>query len=150
MSCYRFIAAEKAEHSVVLLCRVLSVARSAFYAWQHQQQSAHARADEQLAEQIRDVHEASQCTYGAPRVHAELRKRGIRVGRKRVARLMRTARLAGRRRRRFRQTTITDPTTQVQDLVKRQFRPPDAECAVGGRYHLCAHLGRLALSGRRP
>ena len=108
MSCYRFIAAEKAEHSVVLLCRVLSVARSAFYAWQHQQHSAHARGDEQLTEQIRDIHDASQCTYGAPRVRAELRTRGIHVARKRVARLMRTARLVGRTPRRFRHTTIAD------------------------------------------
>jgi len=123
VSCYRFIAAEKAHHSVVLLCRVLRVAKSAFYAWQRQQVSARARADEQLTAQIRDIHVASQCTYGAPRVHAELRKRGIRIARKRVARLMRSARLVGRTPRRFRRTTIADPTTQAQDLVKRQFRP---------------------------
>jgi putative transposase len=123
VSRYRFIAAEKAQHSVVLLCRVLSVARSAFYAWQHQQRSTHARVDEHLTEQIQEIHAASQCTYGAPRVHAELQKRGTRVARKRVARLMRSAKLAGRSRRRFKRTTIADPTTQIQDLVKRQFRP---------------------------
>ena len=71
MSCYRFIAAEKAEHSVVLLCRVLSVARSAFYAWQRQQQSARARVDEQLTEQILAIHAASQCTYGVVDAVAE-------------------------------------------------------------------------------
>jgi putative transposase len=123
VSRYRFIAAEKAHHSVVLLCRVLSVAKSAFYAWQHQQPSAHARTDEHLTDLIRDIHAASQCTYGAPRVHAELRKRGTRIARKRVARLMRTAKLVGCTPRRFRQTTNGDPTTRVQDLVKRQFRP---------------------------
>jgi putative transposase len=123
VSRYRFIAAEKAQHSVVLLCRVLSVARSAFYAWQHQQVSARARADEQLTAQIRDIHAASQCTYGAPRVHAELRKHGTRIARKRVARLMRAAKLMGCTPRRFRRTTIADPTTQAHDLVKRQFRP---------------------------
>jgi putative transposase len=81
VSHYRFIAVEKAHHSVVLLCRVLGVAKSAFYAWQHQQSSAHAQADERLTDQIRTIHDESRWTYGAPRVHAELRKRGTRVAR---------------------------------------------------------------------
>src|SRR5213075_2741141 len=68
------------------------------------------------------IHADSRCTYGAPRVHAELRRRGKRLGRKRVARLMRKAGLVGRCPRRFRRTTISDRTTHVQDLVQRQFR----------------------------
>jgi putative transposase len=95
VSRYRFIAVEKAHRSVVLLCRVVGVAKSAFYAWQRQQLSARSRADEQLTDEIRDIFDASRCTYGAPRVHAQLRKRGKRVGRKRVARLMREAGLVG-------------------------------------------------------
>ena len=122
MSRYRFIAVEKAQHSVVVLCRVLEVARSAFYIWQHQQPSAHAQADARLLEQIRAVHAVSKCTYGAPRVHAQLRTR-TRVSRKRVARLMRTAGLVGRPARRFRRTTFPDRTTHTADLVQRQFRP---------------------------
>ena len=125
MSRYRFIAEEKAHHSVALLCRVLHVAKSAFYAWQLQQPSARARADDHLINEIKSIHDDSRCTYGAPRVHAELRRRGTRVGRKRVARLMRKAGLVGRCPRRFRRTTISDPTTQVQDLVQRQFRPTE-------------------------
>jgi putative transposase len=125
VSHYRFIAVEKAHHSVVLLCRVLGVARSAFYAWQSQQLSARAQADEQLTDEIKDIFDASRCTYGAPRVHAELRNRGKRVGRKRVARLMRKSGLVGRMPRRFRRTTIPDPSTQVQDLVQRQFDPSE-------------------------
>jgi transposase InsO family protein len=124
VSRYRFIAVEKAQHSVVHLCRVLGVARSAFYAWLPQHPSAHARVDEQLVQQIRAVHAGSRCTYGAPRVHAELRRRGTRVARKRVARLMRMDGLVGRSPRRFRRTTIPDPsTTPPPDLVRRQFRP---------------------------
>jgi transposase InsO family protein len=123
VSRYRFIAEEKAHHSVVLLCRVLGVAKSAFYAWQHQRSSARAQADQLLTDDIKDIYDDSRCTYGAPRVHAELRKRGKRVARKRVARLMRKAGLVGRCPRRFRRTTIPDPATQVQDLVQRQFRP---------------------------
>jgi putative transposase len=125
VSRYRFIAGEKAHHSVVLLCRVLGVAKSAYYAWQRQHVSARARADEQLTGEIKDIFDASRCTYGAPRVHAELRNRGKRVGRKRVARLMRTAGLVGRTPRRFRRTTIPDPSTPVQDLVQRQFDPSE-------------------------
>jgi putative transposase len=127
VSRYRFIAVEKAHRSVVLLCRVVGVAKSAFYAWQRQQLSARSRADEQLTDEIRDIFDASRCTYGAPRVHAQLRKRGKRVGRKRVARLMREAGLVGRTPRRFRRTTIPDPSTQVHDLVQRQFDPSEPD-----------------------
>jgi putative transposase len=125
---YRFIAVEKAHHSVVLLCRVLGVAKSAFYAWRQQQLPAHAQADERLTEQISAIHNESRCTYGAPRVHAELRNRGTRVARKRVARLMRAAKLVGRHPRRFRRTTIPIVIAKTPDLVQRQFRPaaPDA------------------------
>jgi transposase InsO family protein len=125
VSRYRLIAVEKAHHSVVLLCRVLSVAKSAFYAWQKHQLSARARVDEQLTNEIKAIYDASRCTYGAPRVHAELRNRGERVARKRVARLMRKAGLVGRTPRRFRRTTMPDPSTQVQDLVQRQFDPSE-------------------------
>jgi transposase InsO family protein len=123
VSRYRFIAEEKARHSVVRLCRVLKVAKSAFYAWQQHTASARARADAQLTEHIRDIHTQSCQRYGAPRVHAELRRRGKRVARKRVARLMRQAGLVGRCPRRFRRTTVPDPTAPVADLVRRQFRP---------------------------
>jgi transposase InsO family protein len=123
VSRYRFIAEEKAHHSVVLLCRVLGVAKSAFYAWQRQEPSVRAQADQSLTQAIKDVYDDSRCTYGAPRVHAELRRCGKRVGRKRVARLMRKAGLVGRCPRRFGRTTIADPTAQTQDLVQRQFRP---------------------------
>ena len=127
MSRYRFIAVEKAHHSVVRLCRVLGVAKSAFYAWHTHQLSARAQVDEQLGKDIQEIYDASRCTYGAPRVHAELRHRGQRVGRKRVARLMRKAGLVGRTPRRFRRTTIADPSTQVQvqDLVQREFDPTE-------------------------
>jgi transposase InsO family protein len=125
VSRYRFIAVEKARHSVVRLCRVVGVAKSAFYAWQKHQLSNRARVDEQLGKDIKEIYDASRCTYGAPRIHAELRNRGKRVARKRVARLMRTAGLAGRKTRRVRRTTLPDPSTQIQDLVQRQFDPTE-------------------------
>ena len=121
MSRYRFIAAQKARHPVARRCRVLQVAPSGYYAWRRRQPSRRARANAALTEQIRAVHDRSRCTYGAPRVHAELRARGQQVWRKRVARLMRAAGLLGRPPKRFRRTTIADPHVQAEDLVQRQF-----------------------------
>jgi putative transposase len=121
VSRYRFIAEEKAQYSVAQLCRVLQVAASGYYAWRHRQPSPRAVANALLTEQIRTIHEHSRCTYGAPRVHADLRAREKRVSRKRVARLMRKAGLVGRLPRRFRRTTIADQKAQIEDLVQRQF-----------------------------
>jgi putative transposase len=121
VSRYRFIVVEKAHYSVAQLCRVLQVAASGYYAWRYRQPSQRAQANAALTEQIRAVHERSRCTYGAPRVHAELLARQQRVSRKRVARLMREAGLVGRPPRRFRRTTVADPKVQVEDLVQRSF-----------------------------
>ncbi len=96
MSRCRFIAAEKVSYSVVRLCGVLEVSTSGFYACERREPSVRTRHDATLTEHIRSVHTNSHCTYGAPRVHAELRATGPRVGKKRVARLMRIAGLAGR------------------------------------------------------
>jgi putative transposase len=101
VSCYRLIEAGKAHHGVSRLARVLGVARAGYYAWASGPPSARTVADQALTEQIREVHAHSRGTYGAPRVHAELRLGlGVRVGRKRVARLMRTAGIVGVHRRR--------------------------------------------------
>jgi len=94
MSRFRFIAVEKATYPVVRLCRVLAVSVSGFYAWMKRKPSARTVANVALTERIRTVHTKSRGTYGAPRVHAELRDSGP-VGRKRVARLMRDAGLVG-------------------------------------------------------
>jgi putative transposase len=125
MSRFRFINAEKAAYPIALLCRVLQVSRAGCYAWIRRGLSARARADEQLTEQIRQVHARSRTTYGAPRVHADLRAAGIRVGRKRVARLMRAVGMTGRgRRRRTVRTTVADPTaTPAPNVVARDFHP---------------------------
>jgi len=125
VSRYRFIAAEKATHPVSLLCRVLDVSRASFYAWLERGRSAHNQTDQQLLRQISKIHRASRGTYGAPRVHAELRDDyGVRTSRKRVARLMRAAGLVGCHRRRRRGLTRPDPAaTPAPDLVGRLFDP---------------------------
>jgi putative transposase len=110
VSRYRFIAAEKATDPVGLLCRTLGVSRQSFSAWANRGSSTRERADQQLLAQITTIHGASRGPYGAPGVHAELRDDyGVRVGRKRVARLMRTAGLVGCHRRRRRGLTRPDP-----------------------------------------
>jgi putative transposase len=122
VSRYRFIAAERASYPVVRLCRVLGVAPSGFYAWSQRKPSARALANAALTARIKLVHTRSRGTYGAPRVHAELRDTEP-LSRKRVARLMRTAGLVGCRPRGCRRTTIAEPTAPTNDLVQRAFRP---------------------------
>lgn len=122
MSVFRFVAAERAHHSVKTLCRVLGVSRSGFHAWLKRSISARARADARLLERIRQVHRESRGTYGAPRIHAELRFDGVCVSRKRVARLMRQAGLSGLVKRRRGRTTISVPGVRcAPDLVERDF-----------------------------
>jgi len=113
---------ERAEHHIATLCRVLGVSPSGYYAWSTRPPSARSKADQVLLVQIHAIHERSRGTYGAPRIHAELRECGVRCGRKRVARLMRQAGLAGVQRRRYRSTTRQNPdAVAALDLVQRDF-----------------------------
>ncbi len=123
---YGLVEAEKANHKVGTMCRVLKVSKSGYYGWRHRPPSARDRADAALAERIGRVHRDSRGTYGAPRVHAELRSLGVGCGKKRIARLMRAAGLAGRSGRRRIRTTrrgIVERVPAAPDLVKRDFAP---------------------------
>jgi transposase InsO family protein len=123
-----FVEAEKqADRNVVKACELLQVSRSAFYQWRKQVPSTRQVSDAELSEKISDIHAASGGTYGAPRVHDELRDLGWHVGKKRVARLMVGAGLAGRCRRRTRRTTFADPETKAMNLLQRHFGPEDLE-----------------------
>jgi putative transposase len=124
---FRFIAAKKTEHSIQIMCRVLEVSRSGYHAWQVREPSARAVADELLTTRIAGIHKDSGETYGSPRVHAELRLAdGVKVARKRVERLMRTAGLSGQLRRRRGRTTIGVPGVRTApDLVERDFNPTE-------------------------
>jgi len=123
VSAYRLIAAEQAHYPLSLLCRVLRVARSGWYAWRARPPSCRSLADAALTRTIRAVHASSRGTYGAPRVQVELADtHAIRCGRKRVARLMRAAGLVGCHRRRSTRTTRRDETAApAPDLVQRVF-----------------------------
>ena len=108
---------------VTVMARVLGVSESGFHAWRHRQPSAHAIADAALLRRIRTIHANSRETYGAPRVHAELRAGGEKHGRKRIARLMRAAGLVGASRRGgIIVTTRRDREARpAPDLVDRNF-----------------------------
>ena len=113
---------EKATHNIATMCRVLGVSPSGSYAWCDRPLSVRAQTDQVLLAQIQAIHEQSRGTYGAPRIHAELQAQGVRCGRKRVARLMRHADLAGAQRRRVRGTTRRGRQTMAApDLVGRDF-----------------------------
>jgi putative transposase len=125
VKCFRFIAAERANHAISLMCRLLGVSRSGFHAWERRAPAQRALHDAWLLERVRAIHERSRRTYGAPRVHAELRRQGVRVGRKRVERLLRAAGLSGLARRRRRGTTVRVQGVRVaDDLVGRDFSAP--------------------------
>lgn len=124
MTRYRFVEREKAVHHLTSLCRVLGIARASYHAWARRSATARSDADGELLGRIRHIHAASRGTYGAPRVHAALRADGVRIGRKRVAGLMRAAGLVGvHRRRRLRPLPrpVFRAASTAPDLVRRNF-----------------------------
>jgi len=119
---FAFIEAEKACFPVALMCKVLEVSRSGFYAWFDRPPAERALEDQRLTVEIAAVYKASRRTYGSPRVHRELRERGRRIGRKRIARLMRTHGIRARSKRRFRTTTDSRHDLPVAaNVVARRF-----------------------------
>jgi putative transposase len=122
---FRLIEAERAQHPVSRLCQTLSVTRAGYYAWKRRAPSRRALADTELRRLVGRIFAASRETYGAPRIQAELAdEHGIRVSRKRVARLMRELGIAGvSRRRKGLRTTVRSPAAPAAaDLVRRDFR----------------------------
>ena len=109
MSAFRLIDAERASYPVAVLCRMLGVSKSGYYAWLSRPPSVRRPQGALLTEKIREIHSSSCETYGYPRVHAELRSLGIGCGRRRVARLMRAAGLRGCMRGKKRRITRRDP-----------------------------------------
>lgn len=127
MTAYRFVERMKGSFHLRTLCRVLDVSPSGYRAWSCRPPSSRAIIDVALLTEIREIHAASRGTYGSPRVHAMLQGRGRRVGRKRVARLMREDGLVGVHRRR-RAAPVRRPPVRAAvtapDLVHRRFTAP--------------------------
>ena len=124
MTRFRFVEAEAAQFPVSLLCRVVGVTRQGYYAWKRRPPSKRELADRKLAERIQQIHSETEEIYGAPRIHSELKLvDGVKVGKKRVARLMRQLGIRGADGRRggYR-TTVRDPKRDsAPDLVDRDF-----------------------------
>jgi putative transposase len=119
---FRFIATEKAHHSLSLLCRCLRVTRSGFYAWRGRPESPRTQRDRQLKVLVRASFEASKQRYGSPRIHEDLLEQQERVSRKRVIRLMQEEGLKARVPKRFTCTTMSDHDQPVAaNLLDRQF-----------------------------
>jgi transposase InsO family protein len=142
MTCrYRFISEHAEAYKVQRLCRVLGVGRSGYHAWVKAApaRAARAAADGELAGRIRAAHADSRGTYGVRRIHAELAAQREAAGeapvnRKRIERVMREARIAGRHRRRRVVTTVPDPAASaVPDLVKRASPPRGRTRSGAGR-----------------
>jgi putative transposase len=116
------VKANQAVHQTAAMCRILGVSPSGYYAWRDRSPSAHAVADAQLLDRIRTFHGVSKETYGVPRIFEDLAEAGVHVGRKRIARLMRSAGLRGVSRRKGCWTTIRDRNARpAPDLVQRKF-----------------------------
>jgi putative transposase len=116
------MTANQAQHAISLMAEVLGVSVSGFYAFQNRPPSDRQQRDEELAEQIEEVHAQSRGTYGAPRIYEELKEQGIAIGKKRVARLMKRRGLKGVHRRKWPVTTKRAKRQRpAPDLVERNF-----------------------------
>lgn len=123
---YTFIAGHAGEYGVKRMCTALGVGRSGYYAWCHQPVSQREKMDQELAEKICQEYERSRKTYGSPRIHAALHRKGILCGRNRVARLMRIQQLVARRpHKRFPMTTQRQPgANPASNWLNQDFSAP--------------------------
>ena len=103
------MSANRADHTVKMMCEVLKLSRTGYYKWLKRGESERERRDLALVDQILEIHQETRGVYGAPRIHIELRSQGVKVGKKRVARLMREVGICGVTRRKKWRTTIRDP-----------------------------------------
>lgn len=119
---FAFILARAVAFPIALMCRVLGVSVSGFYAWRKRPEPERAKVDARLAVEVAASHKRSRGRYGSPRVHADLRARGVRVGKKRIERLMREQGLAARRKRRFTKTTDSAHAQPIApNVLERDF-----------------------------
>ena len=145
---FRFVQEYRGTFRVGMMCRVLKVSRSGYYAWQRRQPSRREVEDQALVDRIRAIHAESRETYGSPRIHRALRDREIRVGRKRVARLMRWEGLSGCSAQRFKRTaTVRAELPAPGNLLDGDFssRAPNRVC-VGDVTQIRTREGWLFLA----
>jgi len=125
---YQFIHEYRGEYAITIMCRVLEVSVSGYYAWCKRQPSQHSREDAQIAQEIQAAFEANRKVYGSPRIHAELQARGRRCGRKRIARLMRELQLSAQLPRHSIFTTRREKGAEVaENVLQRDFHADEPD-----------------------
>ena len=150
MTGFRFVDEHKADYCVTDLCRVAGVSRSGYYAWRSRPLSARAVADAELVEVIREIHHNSRGTYGAPRIRGQLRRKGHRVSRHRVARLMRVDGLVGAHGRRKWRRGRHPAMVPAADLLQRDFTAERSDLRwVADISEFSCWDGKLFLAGIR-
>ena len=144
---YQFVENNRHRYGVKLLCEVLQISRSGYYAARHRPPSEHRQRQAALTARIGVIHAASRETYGAPRVHAELRAQGVSCCRNTVAKLMRQAQFVPRAIRRFRVTTDSRNTKASPNLVRRVFKAANPnECWLTDITYIPTREGWLYLA----
>jgi putative transposase len=145
---FAFVLAEKAVWPIKVMCDVLDVSRSGYYAWQGRPASTRAQDDDELVVAIKAAHELGRGNYGSPRVHRALQKNGKRVGRKRVARLMRREGIVAKRRKKFRITTDSKHADPIAaNILNREFNTTQPNTAwVTDVTYVWTHQGWLYLA----
>lgn len=119
---FAFVLSRAVAFPIALMCRVLGVSMSGFYAWRKRPVAERTKDDARLALEVTASHKRSRGRYGSPRVHADLRARGVHVGKERVERLMREQGRAARRRRRFKKTTDSAHAQLIApNVLERDF-----------------------------
>ena len=140
-----YIDTYRARFGVEPICSVLGVSASAYYHRKTGARSPRVIEDERMLEIIRELHQANYEAYGSRRMWKALRRAGHEIGRDRVARLMRAARIQGAKRRAKRwQTTTPDPAARLPDLVQRRFTAKRAGQALGRGLHVPRARGRAS------
>jgi len=144
---YRFVSKHRVDYPVARMCRVVQINRSGFYKWNGRSPSQRDLDDAVLVGEITEIYEASRRTYGAPRIWGQLARRGINVGRKRVARLMRQAGLVGvHARRKWRRGRLD--VAPAADLVQRDFTAAEPDRLwVADITEFATREGKLFLAG---
>ncbi len=137
------IAAAESDFPVSMMCDVLEVSRSGYYAWKTREPSERAQENAALKTKIKVIHDASRQTYGSPRVHAELVAQGEKVGLNRVARLMHEEGVCGRRRPKFRKTTDSNHDHPIAaNVLERDFSTDEPDRVwVGDITYVWTHQG---------
>ena len=125
---FRFIEAEKAHYEIQMMCRVLKVSRSGYYAWRKRGACDREAEEQRIVKRIRELHRTRKKSYGSPRITQELRHEGYRVGENRIARIMQDHGIVAQMPRAFRVTTQAGQKRPSKCLLNQNFQAAQGDC----------------------